>query len=63
MARRKKVDAPIVATNGEVRYAMFGWCSTGHHDKCIVEFTGHRCSCKCHNGGENESIGEISNER
>jgi hypothetical protein len=61
VARNKKVDAPIVEGK-EVSMTIFGWCSTGHHDGCRVEFPGHRCSCKCHNGGEDDFVGEISNE-
>ena len=49
----KTVDAPIVVAPGEEKLVMFGWCSTGHHDGCRIEFTGHRCSCECHEGKTN----------
>lgn len=29
-------------------FTLFGWCMTGHHDGCIIEFTGHTCNCNCH---------------
>jgi hypothetical protein len=45
---RKKIDAPTIYNEGEEKFVMFGWCSTGHHDGCKVEFPGHRCSCGCH---------------
>jgi len=47
MAKRKTVDAPIVI-EGEEKYTMFGWCSTGHHKGCVVEFPGNKCACECH---------------
>lgn len=47
MSKRKPVDAPIVV-EGEEKYTMFGWCSTGHHGGCAVEFPGHKCLCECH---------------
>ena len=52
-ASRKKpriVDAPIVYKEGEESWTVFGWCSTGHHEGCRVEFPGHKCSCDCHGG-------------
>lgn len=49
--KRKTVDAPIVV-EGEERLTVFGWCSTGHHEGCRVEFPGHRCSCECHGGND-----------
>lgn len=48
-SKPKIVDAPIV--EGEEKAVKFGWCSTGHHDICIVEFPGHRCKCECHGEG------------
>lgn len=48
--KRKTVDAPIVDPNKPVTLTVFGWCSTGHHDGCQFEFTGHQCSCNCHGG-------------
>lgn len=32
---------------------LFGWCSTGHHDRCRVQYTTQygvemRCECPCH---------------
>lgn len=48
MPKRKKMDVPIFEYAGEEKLVMFGWCSTGHHEGCRVEFTGHRCSCDCH---------------
>ncbi len=58
MPKRKVVNAPTVV-EGEEKLTMFGWCSTGHHDGCRVEFPGHRCSCKCHNGGKDDTTGEV----
>lgn len=52
MAKDKKVNAPIVE-EGEERTAMFGWCSTGHHDTCVLRIPRYRCSCKCH---DSESV-------
>jgi hypothetical protein len=49
MAKDKKVNAPIVEENEE-RTAMFGWCSTGHHDTCVVRIPRYKCACKCHGG-------------
>lgn len=51
MPKKKKVDAPIFEYEvGEEKLTMFGWCSTGHHEGCRVEFPGHKCSCDCHGG-------------
>jgi hypothetical protein len=49
---KKNVDAPIYVA-GEEKLVMFGWCSTKQHKDCVIEFTGHKCSCDCH-GGPNE---------
>lgn len=49
MPKRKRIDAPSVEyKEGEEKAVMFGWCSTGQHESCRVEFPGHRCSCECH---------------
>ncbi len=49
MAKREKINATTVEPEaGEERTAMFGWCSTGHHDGCVVTIPRYRCSCKCH---------------
>lgn len=54
MPKRKKVDVPTVQTTlGEEKVVMFGWCSTGHHDGCVVSFPGHKCKCDCHGKEEN----------
>jgi hypothetical protein len=47
------VDATIVesAKTDDRKSVMFGWCMTEYHEGCILEFTGHRCSCECHEGG------------
>jgi hypothetical protein len=45
--RSKSVDVPIYAV-GEEKLVMFGWCSTKQHKDCVIEFTGHKCSCECH---------------
>jgi len=44
----KKEPEAIYTSSGEDKLVMFGWCSTRHHDKCVVKFTGHRCKCECH---------------
>lgn len=62
MPKKKIVNAPIVEYKpGEEKLVMFGWCSTGHHSGCSIEFVGHKCSCQCHaKGGEsNDSSGEV----
>jgi hypothetical protein len=56
----KTVDAPINVVAGEEKLVMFGWCSTGHHDGCSVSFTGHKCSCDCHER-EGNDVGESGN--
>jgi len=56
----KIVDSPIIVVAGEENLVMFGWCSTGHHDGCSVSFTGHRCSCDCHEK-EGNDVGESGN--
>jgi len=38
----------LAPANGEIRDAVFGWCTTGHHENCRVEFPGHKCNCECH---------------
>jgi len=44
--------------------SKFGWCTTGHHDKCRVSFFSsfdqkeHACKCDCHK--ENEMKYKIS---
>jgi hypothetical protein len=53
--KRKTVDVPIVV-EGEEKLTVFGWCSTGHHGGCRVEFPGNRCSCECH---EEKTYGSI----
>jgi hypothetical protein len=42
--------------------SLFGWCATGHHDGCRVEYENWvakgqmiRCECECH--GQRESEG------
>jgi hypothetical protein len=51
--KRKTIDVPIVV-EGEEKLTMFGWCSTGHHEGCRVEFPGNRCSCECHEAKEED---------
>ena len=53
-AKRKIKDATTVEVSGEEKLVMFGWCLTGHHDGCSVEFPRHRCACECHKEGKNE---------
>lgn len=60
--KRKIVDAPIAIASGEEKLVPFGWCMTGHHDGCVVSFTGHRCSCECHGKAENDTIGDVHGE-
>jgi hypothetical protein len=56
MAKRKKVDAPIVEyKDGEEKLTIFGWCLTGHHKGCIVRFPGHKCPCECHRGKKSDA--------
>jgi hypothetical protein len=51
-AKKSKIpDAPINVAPGEEKLVKFGWCSTGHHNGCVVSFPGHRCSCDCHGEG------------
>lgn len=58
--KRKVADAPIVVAPGEEKVVPFGWCMTGHHDGCVVSFTGHRCSCECHREVSNVVSTDIS---
>lgn len=30
----------------------FGWCLTGHHDKCPFNLTEAFCGCECHDKKE-----------
>lgn len=59
MAKRKVVNAPIDYSGSE-KESIFGWCSTGHHKGCQVEFTGHMCVCECHGfSPKTEEIGPM----
>jgi hypothetical protein len=52
--KSKSVDVPIYVA-GEEKLVMFGWCSTKQHKDCVIEFTGHKCSCDCHGSeGKND---------
>jgi hypothetical protein len=55
VAKRETKNAPI-DYSGSDSNSMFGWCSTGQHQLCIIEFTGHRCSCECHGKVTNEKL-------
>ena len=55
MPKRKTIDATTVEAAADEKLVMFGWCSTGHHEGCVVSFTGHRCSCGCHASGKIEN--------
>ena len=46
--RKSTVDVPNVDPSKPTAMTVFGWCSTGHHVDCIVEFTGNKCICDCH---------------
>jgi hypothetical protein len=46
--KTKIVDVNTIDSSGSVAMTVFGWCSTGHHVDCRVEFTGNKCSCDCH---------------
>jgi len=46
----KIINVPINVVAGEEKLVMFGWCSTRQHKDCVIEFTGHKCSCECHEG-------------
>jgi hypothetical protein len=56
MGKRKPLDDTPVVTGAEERRSLFGWCITGHHEICIVEFPGHRCGCQCHIVEETENV-------
>jgi hypothetical protein len=47
MAKREIKNATI-DYSGDARETIFGWCCTGQHKDCIVEFVGHTCVCTCH---------------
>lgn len=51
MPKKKTLDLHVpIVIEGEYKYAIFGWCATGEHEGCRVEFPGHKCLCECHGG-------------
>jgi hypothetical protein len=45
----------VTSDKSAEKRALFGWCMTGHHKNCIVEFPEHRCACACHKMKEEKS--------
>lgn len=51
MAKRSRSIGEQADYSGKATIlTLFGWCMTGHHDACILEFPGHACKCVCHGG-------------